>query len=304
MIERITERTGNQLKIFAPAKINLFLAIDGKRKDGFHNLTTILAKLSIGDSLQIRRVAGNQNIQLSCPGYNDLEGKNNLAWLAAEKWFQRSGEKWSVEILLKKEILPMSGLGGGSSNAVSTLFAMNELGDIKLPREGLIELAAEIGSDCPCFFESGLCVAQGRGERVSALNHPVARGLIGHDVLLFRPNVGLSTKEVYKRLSQIKQYSSIDWTSTRVKEWESSHLSTPDFLHNDLESAVFSKHIYFSVLFDRIKTNYGLNPSLSGSGSCCFVLVPKDFKGMRDLQNEIFLAWGADAWVKCTKVIH
>ena len=151
MTERITEKSHNQINIFAPAKINLFLAVTGRREDGFHELTTILAKLSIGDSLKIQRVEGNHNIQLQCPGFDNLQNEKNLAYQAVKLWFHKTGENWAVEILLNKEIPPMSGLGGGSSDAVSALIAINELGDNKLSHNKLYELATEIGSDCPSF---------------------------------------------------------------------------------------------------------------------------------------------------------
>ena len=100
-------------------------------------------------------------------------------------------------------------LGGGSSDAVSALIAINELGDNKLSQKKSNELAAEIGSDCPSFLKQGLCIAQGRGNVCLALNHPVAEKLIGQEILLFRPNLGLSTAEVYDRLAKKKKYSSV-----------------------------------------------------------------------------------------------
>ena len=303
MIQRITEKSHNQIKIFAPAKINLFLGVTGRRNDGFHELTTLLAKLSIGDSLRIQRVERNHNIKLQCPGFESLQNEKNLAYRAAKLWFQMTEENWAVEVLLDKEIPPMSGLGGGSSDAVSTLIAINELGDNKLSQQKLQELAAEIGSDCPSFLKQGVCIAQGRGERVSRLSHPVAEKLIGQEILLFRPNLGLSTAEVYDRLAKKKKYSSVGWINELLQKWESNRLPIHEILHNDLENAVFAKHIYFPVLFDHIESKYGLKPKLSGSGSCCFLLIPKDFQELPSLKKEISQAWGEDAWVRQCKII-
>ncbi len=304
MIERITERSHNQVRIFAPAKINLFLAVSGKRADGYHDLTTILGKLSIGDTLELRRGETGKGINLKCPEFEDLENDQNLVCQAAKKWFQKTGENWPVDILLDKKIPPLSGLGGGSSDAVSALFAINELGDKKLSIDELIELSAEIGSDCPSFFQSGLCIAQGRGEFVRSMDQAVAQNLIGQNILLFRPNLGLATVEGYQKLSENKNYSSVAWINTRIKDWENNLLSTTDFLHNDLERPVFHKHRYFPAMFDQLKASFGLIPRMSGSGSCCFLLIPDGFDQVSDLKSKIFLAWGKDAWVQSAQIIN
>ena len=152
MIERIKHRSKNTVELFAPAKVNLFLAVTGKREDGYHDLCTVLAKVSVGDTLELKRKDKNGGVHLRCPGFEDLETSGNLVCQAVDKWFQQSGESWGVEISLKKKIPPMSGLGGGSSDAVSALLGMNELGDESLPEDMLYNLASEIGSDCPSFL--------------------------------------------------------------------------------------------------------------------------------------------------------
>ncbi|MDG1132346.1 MAG: hypothetical protein P8N21_06615, partial [Opitutales bacterium] len=169
MIERIKNRSKSTIELFAPAKVNLFLAVTGKREDGYHDLCTVLAKVSVGDTLEMKRTDENEGVNLRCPGFEDLETSGNLISQAVDKWFQQSGESWGVEITLKKKIPPMSGLGGGSSDAVSALLGMNELGDESLPADMLYNLASEIGSDCPSFLTAGLCLAEGRGEHVRSI---------------------------------------------------------------------------------------------------------------------------------------
>ncbi len=304
MVERISERFADMVKVFAPAKINLFLAVMGKRDDGYHELCSVLGKLSIADSLEIRRKNGERGIKIKCPKYKDLETENNLACIAVKKWLLKRGEDWAVDLILHKQLPPMSGLGGGSSDAVSALLAMNELGDEKLSRKEIIKMAAEIGSDCPSFLENGLCMAEGRGEMVRTINHSAAHNLIGQKVLLFRPNIGLSTPDVFQRLSQTNKFSSVEWVHTRLGMWEKQKISITEFLHNDLESAVFYKHRYFSAIFEKIKKTFGLAPRMSGSGSCCFVLIPDEFERVAALESLIYQAWGDDSWLKFTEIIH
>jgi 4-diphosphocytidyl-2-C-methyl-D-erythritol kinase len=300
---RIIEQTSTEVEVFAPAKINLFLAITGKRDDGYHQLSSLMAKLALGDILRVRRTGNQCGIQLTCPGYAELENPQNLVFRAASKWFEATGESWGVELLLKKQIPALAGLGGGSSDAVSTLVALNELGDSKLTQEDLVQLSAEIGSDCPSFFVDGLCVAEGRGEYVRPLPPTVSKSLVGQKVLLFRPNIGFSTAEIYQNLAKKKKYSTPDWAKDRMNLWEMGELSTIELLHNDLENVVFSKHLYYPVLFQQIEEQFGLVPKMSGSGSACFVLIPNEFEQITSLKELISNAFGADCWVKDTEMI-
>ena len=274
MIERIKHRSKNTVELFAPAKVNLFLAVTGKREDGYHDLCTVLAKVSVGDTLELKRKDKNGGVHLRCPGFEDLETSGNLVCQAVDKWFLQSGESWGVEIILKKKIPPMSGLGGGSSDAVSALLGMNELGDYSLPEDMLYHLASEIGSDCPSFLTAGLCLAEGRGEQVRSIKESLSQQTSGQKVLLFRPDIGFSTADVYAGLARKKSYSSKDWALKSVKSWESGNLPIEKFLHNDLEIPVFEKHRYFLPIFEQIKQQFGIHPRLSGSGSSCFARQP------------------------------
>ena len=89
-----------------------------------------------------------------------------------------------------------------------------------------------------------------------------------------------------------------------MQDWQNNQLAEDAFLFNDLENAVFLKHRYFSVLFHQIKTKFGLNSLMSGSGSCCFTLIPKNFDQIEDLKNEILSAWGDGTWVKPAEIIN
>jgi 4-diphosphocytidyl-2-C-methyl-D-erythritol kinase len=303
MRNRFIEQTSTLVRVFAPAKINLFLAITGKRDDGYHQLTSLIAKLALGDILEVRRTGKESGIQLACPEYPELENHQNLVFRAASKWFEATGESWGVELSLKKQIPSMAGLGGGSSDAVSTLVGLNELGDSQLSQTDLVQCSAEIGSDCPSFLMDGLCVAEGRGELVRSLASSVYQSVVGQKVLLFRPNIGFSTAEVYQNLAKHKKYSTDDWAKERINLWEHGELSTIELLHNDLEYPVFSKHLYYRVLFQQIEKQFGLVPKMSGSGSTCFVLIPEGFDQIALLKELIFNSFGDDCWVKDTEII-
>ena len=183
MIKQRAEVHSNKINIFAPAKINLFLAVTGKREDGFHEICTVMCKVDVGDELVLERKANEPGVRVVCPGYEELENKENLAFIAAERWLVRSKEKWGVDISLVKKIPPMSGLGGGSSDAISVLLAMNKLADKPLPLEVLLKLASEIGSDCAGFLAKGPCIADGKGESVRLVRKSTASELHGKKVV-------------------------------------------------------------------------------------------------------------------------
>ena len=303
MIERIKNRSKSTIELFAPAKVNLFLAVTGKREDGYHDLCTVLAKVSVGDTLEMKRTDENEGVNLRCPGFEDLETSGNLISQAVDKWFQQSGESWGVEITLKKKIPPMSGLGGGSSDAVSALLGMNELGDESLPEDMLYNLASEIGSDCPSFLTAGLCLAEGRGEHVRSIIESLSQQISGQRVLLFRPDIGFSTADVYARLASKKSYSAKKRAQELVKSWENGNLPIEELLRNDLEIPVFEKHRYFLPLFEQIKQQYGIQPRLSGSGSCCFALLPSGFDQISQLKDLILKAWGDKVFLQTCEII-
>jgi 4-diphosphocytidyl-2-C-methyl-D-erythritol kinase len=303
MVELIKNRSKSTVELFARAKVNLFLAVTGKREDGYHDLCTVLAKVSFGDTLMMTRTDKNGGVNLRCPGFEDLETSGNLISQAVDKWFQQSGESWGVEITLKKKIPPMSGLGGGSSDAVSALLGMNELGDESLPEDMLNILASEIGSDCPSFLTTGLCLAEGRGEQVRSIMKSLSQQISGRRVLLFRPDIGFSTADVYARLASKKSYSAKKWAQESVKSWENGTLPIEELMHNDLEIPVFEKHRYFLPLFEQIKRQYGIHPKLSGSGSCCFALLPSRFDQISPLKDLILKAWGDKAFLQTCEII-
>lgn len=303
MKQRILRKLSNAVEVFAPAKINLFLTVTGLRSDGFHDLCTVMVKMSIGDHVFIRRLNESNRIIIRCPGFEELENSENLVHVAVRKWLVASGQDFGVEILLKKDLPPMSGLGGGSSDAACALIGMNELAEEKLPIDTLMNLARETGSDCPAFLIRGPCFAEGRGEIVRPLEFTPSKSLMGKKVFLFRPEIGLSTAEIYRQFSGKFEFSSKKWSMKRVASWKSGDLHIDEFLHNDLEKAVFARHRYFNPLFEIMEKRFGLNPRMSGSGSCSFALIPDEFDDMKEVKEEIRRAWGENAWMRSGELI-
>src|SRR5256886_9923533 len=152
------------MQILAPAKINLSLRVLGKRPDGFHEIETLIAPISLHDKIDIEKQ--NRWIDFSCDDPTLSSGEDNLVVRAAKLFFEKTKIKSGVSIKLEKKIPHGAGLGGGSSDAAATLRALNELFETKLSREELAEPGSTIGSDVSFFLFESAAVCKGRGEIV------------------------------------------------------------------------------------------------------------------------------------------
>ena len=287
----------------APAKINLFLSIEGKRDDGFHELQTILAKVQLYDLVEIELTDNINGIEITCPGFLELENEGNLAIKMANNWLERTGLQKGIKISIDKNIPMEAGLGGGSSDAVATLIGLNALSEVKMTFEEMHSLCTKVGSDCPSFLISGICAASGRGEKIREVNPLIRNKVSGKRILLFKPPCGFSTADIYGMFQNedilFNERAKIE---SRIKDWEAGKLSLSKFIHNDLSGPVYRKYLFIPVLFEEIIERFSLNPMVSGSGSCCFLFVPEEMD-LEPVQVFIREAWGDDTFLKETRVI-
>lgn len=189
--------------ILAPAKLNLFFEVLGKREDGFHEIETLMCPINLYDTLYFQDVPDGP-VRLMCRlvfgeggpksrGLNDLtEGCENLVHRAVELVRRHAGVERGADLLLVKRIPAAAGLGGGSSDAAAALVAANEVWRLGRSREQLADWAEELGSDVPFFLANGPAVCRGRGERITPVE---GQGEL-HFVVV-RPPVGLATAAVY-----------------------------------------------------------------------------------------------------------
>jgi 4-diphosphocytidyl-2-C-methyl-D-erythritol kinase len=190
----VHERVGGVVECRAPAKLNLFLEILGKRPDGYHELETLMVTADLHDTLTFADDPSGR-ITLRCDEPSLPTGPENLVVKAAERLKREAGIDRGATITLQKAIPAEAGLAGGSSDAAATLTALDRLWNLQTPPDRLDALAGEIGSDVTFFRHAPAAVCRGRGERVEPVNLPEAF----HFVLVCPP-VGSSTAEVYRRL--------------------------------------------------------------------------------------------------------
>ena len=259
-----------EIRIKAPAKINLYLAVFGKRKDGFHNIETVMQTVDFFDEIELKERPGGIRIFSSHPQIP--KGKSNLAYQAARLFLERTGLKKGIFINLKKNIPVGAGLGGGSSDAAAVLRGMDKLWNLKLSKKKLIRWAKELGSDVPFFIKGNTAWVRGRGEKVKVL-----RGRRSFCFLLFFPGRALSTAKVYHSFTQDKEFGKrkhigrLRKLTGTLKGGNLKQLKTS--LYNGLEKTVF--RIRPDILaYYRNLTQAGLAPvKLCGSGSALFAPV-------------------------------
>ena len=287
----------------APAKINLFLSVGEKRTDNFHEVRTVLAKVQLYDLVTIRKGTEKGSTTISCPGNIEIANEHNLAVKMINLWRSATGIEDGIDLLIEKKIPMQAGLGGGSSDAVSTLIGLNLLSHKKLSFDELLGLSARVGSDCASFLFQGACVASGRGEKIREVKPDASKKISGNRVLLFKPSCGFSTADIYGRYqvgdSLFPQTNQMD---ERIGHWESGQLSLIDLMYNDLSSPVLKKFIFITALFRELRERFKLNPMISGSGSCCFFIIPEGFN-IEPVKQLIFDSWGEDIFLTETNLL-
>jgi 4-diphosphocytidyl-2-C-methyl-D-erythritol kinase len=251
------------MQVLAPAKINLSLKILGRRSDGFHDIETLIMPITLSDQLEIEKSNSGSQIELHCDDPSVPAGDDNLIVRAAKSFFAATKLKPAVSIGLKKRIPHGAGLGGGSSDAASTLLALNKLFETNLSREALAKIAETIGSDVPFFIFESAALCEGRGELVTPL-----RLKDKLSVLLLKPQFGVSTAWAYTRW---RGSFEIPGVSYAVQEFAGQSLL------NDLERPVFEKFIFLAQLKIWLLEQAEVGAALmSGSGSTMFAVLRAD----------------------------
>jgi 4-diphosphocytidyl-2-C-methyl-D-erythritol kinase len=189
-----SEQRADTVVVQAPAKVNLFLEVLGKRPDGYHDIETLMVAVSLNDELEFKEESSGA-IRLRCDHPELSTGPDNLICRAAALLKERTGCARGAEIVLHKRIPLAAGLAGGSSDAAATLAGLNRLWGLGLADARLAALGAELGSDVAFFFAGRAAWCTGRGEQVTPL-----RAGADLNFVLVCPRVGLSTAAVYREV--------------------------------------------------------------------------------------------------------
>ncbi|MBE6702593.1 MAG: 4-(cytidine 5'-diphospho)-2-C-methyl-D-erythritol kinase [Ruminococcaceae bacterium] len=164
------------LRVKANAKINLYLAVTGKRPNGYHDLVTVMQSVSLADTLSVERVGG-EGISLDTGGVLPADD-SNLVCRAAKAYFAKSGMPFGVCVKLEKQIPMQAGMGGGSADAAAMLRALNELDGRRFTEAELCEIAAGIGADVPFCVVGGTRLCRGIGEVMEPIENRLRGTLV------------------------------------------------------------------------------------------------------------------------------
>ncbi len=256
----------------APAKINHFIHVLGKRNDGYHNIQTIFQFISLADKLEIATRKDGQIV-----GSYDLQGlnfKDDLIYKAALLLKEKSGTEMGVNIVLDKRIPMGGGLGGGSSNAATMLVALNVLWKLNYSTSELMGLAAHLGSDVPIFIFGQSAWAEGRGEILEPIT------LSEKVVLLLFPNVKVSTKKVFAAQSLPRNTPPLVKGELKTANLQNDFLDVTNKLYPEVERAL----IWLSEHCEKAQ--------MSGTGSTLFAMFDsvEEAEKIKEIVPSI---WGA-----------
>ncbi len=275
------------IRLLTPAKVNLNLRVLGLRADGYHEIESMVQKISLYDKITLVE-EDRPRIRVDCVTPGIPSGPANLAHKAAALLLDASGLKEKgVSIHLEKHIPHGAGLGGGSSDAAAVLLGLNDLFDLSIDADRLHELAARIGSDVPLFLHPSPSRVTGRGEIVS----PAPMLIDGFFAVVF-PGFEISTQWAYSNFRLTK--NTRKYRISTLKKVEGGKLAPDrwqDLLVNDLEAAVLKRHPEIGRCKQDL-VRFGARASLmSGSGSAVFGLFEDRATARRAVEGIVAEGW-------------
>lgn len=251
------------LSIAAYAKINLGLEVLHKRPDGYHEINTIFARVSLHDTITIEP---DTEVSVQCLQLPQLREHDNLVWKAAIALKKRFSVQSGAKITIHKHIPSGAGLGGGSSDAASALLALRKQWNITCSAEELYEIAVSLGADVPFFLGSGDAAAHGIGEVLSPLVLHIPQS-----VLLVFPGISVSTPQAYSLLRRDSTPRSGSDLRAAVQALQSSATRRID-LPNHFEQPVFGEYPALGSIMNELRRDSCRAAFMSGSGSTLVAL--------------------------------
>jgi len=245
-----------RLVVPAPAKVNLFLHVTGRRADGYHTLESLLTLVDLADTLTLE--ARDDGAVMRAGDVPGVPADEDLALRAARRLQEATGSRRGVAIAVDKAIPMGAGLGGGSSDAASVLLALNRLWGLHLSREALVDIAASLGADVPFFVFGETALARGIGERLTAMTMPVA-----HVVLAF-PDVHVATASIFAAPDLTRSTS-----SAKIDVFSEG------YGRNDLAGVACARHPAVAEAL-AVLTKLSPQARMTGSGACVFAAFARE----------------------------
>lgn len=252
-------------RLYAPAKVNFRLDVLKRRQDGYHELRMIMQRIDLCDEIEIS-TRQEPGISLSCNHPYIPQDKRNIVWRAAEEMLEHSGKNTGIDIKIKKMIPVGAGLGGGSSDAATTLMGLNDLLGTGLSEQQLMAIGLKLGADVPFFIFKKPAVAEGIGEKLLPLEHIPKLWLV-----LVSPAIHVSTSWAYQNLNLTSEK-----VAAKIPLLYKSAADVCSILANDLEAVTIGRYPVIAEIKRKLLAAGADGALMSGSGSTVFAVFASE----------------------------
>lgn len=258
-------------------KINLALDILYKREDGYHEIRSIMQRISLKDRLKFTEI--NEGIIIEANKEEVPLDSTNLVYKAWEKLSKLTGVRKGVKISIEKNIAVAAGLAGGSSNGAVTLLALNKLWNLGLSQEELMEIGQGLGADIPFCIMGGTALAEGIGEKLRPL-----KTFTGKHILLCNPGIAISTAHAYSKCSKLNSGIDIEGIIADIEADDLKGLAKK--MANTMEEPMIKEYPIIGQIKNIMVENGALGSLMSGSGSTVFGLYDDEEK-LKDSRDKL-----------------
>ncbi len=260
----------DEISVKALAKINLGLDVISRREDGYHEVCMIMQTIHLFDRLHLKKLREDQITLKTNLSFLPVD-KSNLAYRAAVLLRDEFDIKEGIDIRLHKYIPVAAGMAGGSTDAAAVLYGMNEMFELGLTKKELMERGVKLGADVPYCLMRGTALAEGIGEKLTALPP-----MVKCPVLIAKPQIGVSTKYVYEhlKLDDASAHPDMDRLIQDIKEKDLRRIAS--HMGNILETVTIPLHPEIEQIKGCMRDNGALNAMMSGSGPTVFGLFERE----------------------------
>ena len=289
------------IKRACPAKLNLRLAITGRRKDSYHNLSSVVTLINLYDDLYAAWDPAPAPDTLVMPGSHIEVGASNLVIRAIKAFRAVYDFPGHLNVTLHKNIPAGAGLGGGSSDAAGMLMGLQAMWGQPIEPLELRTIAARLGADVPLFLEGTTALMRGIGDELSPLPllHEQLKAL---EFLVFKPSFGISTAWAYQELAKAAAYQKPSVEAVTIAAVQSGTVRVEDLLFNAFRPIVDHRYPTLPVLLHQLQKTFSVPTEMSGSGSACFLIHEKDAK-LALIKDCIRQAWGENVFCKSAQIV-
>jgi len=272
----------------APAKINFALDVLGRRPNGYHDVAMIMQTIALYDTITVNTDCEEIKLTSNCSEIPTDE--RNIAYKAAQYLKDNYRIESGVHIHIEKRIPVAAGLAGGSTDAAAVLKLLNEAWELKLSKEELMEAGLKLGADVPFCIQGGTCLAEGLGEKLTIIDKTP-----DCCILLVKPSVGVSTKEVYQglKLEEISQRPDIPGMLQAIENNDLGALCSS--MGNVLETVTTKMHPVIIELKQKLMELGAMGSLMSGSGPTVFGVfedmstAQRAYDSIKTMTNEVFV---------------